>query len=152
MGAGTIDQALTGVLPVRYNVLRLLGLSNKVFVVDEAHAYGPWMHSLLVRLLEWLGAMGTPVVLLSATLAGRSATSLVEAYRRGCGFRDPVAVEPVYPGWLYVDAPTGAVSPPQPVASGRPRTVRLQIESAVWDTGGRQGDLDSAHFGSRMRH
>jgi CRISPR-associated endonuclease/helicase Cas3 len=149
LGAGTIDQALTGVLPVRYNVLRLLGLSNKVFVVDEAHAYGPWMHSLLVRLLEWLGAMGTPVVLLSATLAGRSATSLVEAYRRGCGFRDPVAVEPVYPGWLYVDAPTGAVSPPQPVASGRPRTVRLQIESAVWDTGGRQGDLDSAHFGSR---
>ncbi|MER5910071.1 CRISPR-associated endonuclease Cas3'' [Streptomyces sp. NPDC001982] len=144
LGAGTIDQALTGVLPVRYNVLRLLGLSNKVFVVDEAHAYGPWMHSLLVRLLEWLGAMGTPVVLLSATLAGRAATSLVEAYRRGCGFRDPAAVQPVYPGWLYVDAGTGAVSSPRPVASGRPRTVRLDVESVAWDTSLRGTDAVGA--------
>lgn len=147
LGAGTIDQALTGVLPVRYNVLRLLGLSNKVFVVDEAHAYGPWMHSLLLRLLEWLGAMGTPVVLLSATLAGRAATSLVDAYRRGCGFRDATAVEPVYPGWLYVDALSGTVSPPKPVTSGRSRTVRLQIESAGWDTGAET--LDSAAPGTR---
>ncbi|MEU4093013.1 CRISPR-associated endonuclease Cas3'' [Streptomyces sp. NPDC026673] len=148
LGAGTIDQALTGVLPVRYNVLRLLGLSNKVFVVDEAHAYGPWMHSLLVRLLEWLGAMGTPVVLLSATLAGRAATSLVDAYRRGCGFCDPSVVESVYPGWLYVDAATGDVSPPRPVTSGRSRTVRLQIESVKWGTGGGQA-MDGTEPGTR---
>lgn len=144
LGAGTIDQALTAVLPVRYNVLRLLGLSNKVLVVDEAHAYDPWMHSLLVRLLEWLGAMRAPVVLLSATLAGRVASSLVEAYRRGCGFGDPAAVEPVYPGWLYVDAGTGAVSPPQQVASGRERTVRLEVEGVVWDADtGRPGGAGS---------
>ncbi|MFE2490061.1 CRISPR-associated helicase Cas3' [Streptomyces mirabilis] len=152
LGAGTIDQALTGVLPVRYNVLRLLGLSNKVFVVDEAHAYGPWMHSLLVRLLEWLGAMGTPVVLLSATLAGRAATSLVEAYRRGCGFRDPAAVEPVYPGWLYVDAGTGAVSSPRPVASGRMRTVRLEIESVAWDTSIQNADAVGTRGAALVRH
>ncbi|WP_406515637.1 CRISPR-associated endonuclease Cas3'' [Streptomyces sp. NBC_00873] len=154
LGAGTIDQALTGVLPVRYNALRLLGLSNKVFVVDEAHAYGPWMHSLLVRLLEWLGAMGTPVVLLSATLAGRAATSLVEAYRRGCGFKDSVAVEPVYPGWLYVDAGTGAVSTPRPVASGRPRTVRLHVESVAWDTSLRGADPvgDGTRSAALARH
>lgn len=152
LGAGTIDQALTGVLPVRYNVLRLLGLSNKVFVVDEAHAYGPWMHSLLVRLLEWLGAMGTPVVLLSATLAGRAATSLVEAYRRGCGFVDPASVEPVYPGWLYVDAATGAVSSPRAVASDRARTVRLHVEGVVWDTGDRGGSQAGTRSRTLVEH
>jgi CRISPR-associated endonuclease/helicase Cas3 len=126
LSTGTIDQALAGVLPMRYNMLRLLGLSNKVLVVDEAHAYGPWMHSLLVRLLEWLGACGAPVVLLSATLAGRAASSLVDAYRRGCGYEDASLAQPVYPGWQFVSAGTGEVSAPRPVESGRPRRVEVQ--------------------------
>ncbi|MGA4842164.1 CRISPR-associated endonuclease Cas3'' [Streptomyces sp. G45] len=111
LGAGTIDQALSGVLPLKHNALRLFGLSDKVLVVDEAHAYGPWMHQLLVRLLEWLGAFRAPVILLSATLTGRTATSLVDAYRRGAGFLEPSVVEPQYPGWLFSDAATGSVSP-----------------------------------------
>ncbi|MEV4611066.1 CRISPR-associated helicase Cas3' [Kitasatospora sp. NPDC049258] len=133
LSAGTIDQALTGVLPVRYNVLRLLGLSGKVLVVDEAHAYGPWMHSLLVRLLEWLGALRSPVVLLSATLTGVAASSLVEAYRRGAGFRDPVTVEPCYPGWLWVDAVSGRVSVARKVGTARPRTLVAQTRRVRWD-------------------
>ncbi|MFC7512178.1 hypothetical protein ACFQV4_25570 [Streptomyces thermocarboxydus] len=71
---GTIDQALMAVLPVRHNALRLLALSCKTFIVDEAHAYDPYMQVLLGRLLNWLGAYGVPVVLLSATLRRRSAT------------------------------------------------------------------------------
>lgn len=133
LGTGTIDYPLTAVLPVRYNVLRLLGLASKVFVVDEAHAYGPWMHSLLVRLLEWLGAMRAPVVLLSATLTGRAASSLVEAYRRGCGHHERAEVEPCYPGWLYVDAVSGAVSQPRKVSSSRKRTLSVDVESVRWD-------------------
>lgn len=133
LATGTIDQALAGVLPVRYNVLRLLGLSNKVLVVDEAHAYGPWMHSLLVRLLEWLGACGAPVVLLSATLSGRSASSLVDAYRRGCGFGEPCEVAPVYPGWLYVSGSTGVVSAPCEVGSGRARDIEVRAISVSRD-------------------
>ncbi|MES4909195.1 MULTISPECIES: helicase-related protein [unclassified Streptomyces] len=133
LGVGTVDQVLTGVLPVRFNVLRLLGLANKVLVVDEAHAYGPWMHTLLVRLLEWLGALRVPVVLLSATLSGRVASSLVEAYRRGCGFREPVGVESCYPGWLFVDAASGEVSRPRAVGSDRPRTLRVVVEPVSWD-------------------
>ncbi|MER7755269.1 CRISPR-associated helicase Cas3' [Kitasatospora sp. NPDC097643] len=130
---GTIDQALTGVLPVRYGFLRLFGLSNKVLVVDEAHAYGPWMHSLLVRLLEWLGAFGAPVVLLSATLTGKAASSLVDAYRRGAGFDEPTTVEPCYPGWLFVDADSGAVSEPRQVGSSRARTLQVQTRQVYWD-------------------
>ncbi|MEU6313792.1 CRISPR-associated endonuclease Cas3'' [Streptomyces sp. NPDC047014] len=133
LGVGTLDQVLRGVLPVRYGSLRLFGLADKVLVVDEAHAYGPWMQSLLVRLLEWLGAFGTSVVLLSATLAGRTATTLVEAYRRGAGFTQPVAVEPTYPGWLFVDAVTGNVSAPRQVGTNRPRTVEVSCQAVAWD-------------------
>ncbi|MFD6149941.1 CRISPR-associated helicase Cas3' [Streptomyces sp. NPDC060243] len=135
LGAGTIDQALTAVLPVRYNVLRLFGLSDKVLIVDEAHAYGPWMQTLMVRLLEWLGALRAPVVLLSATLTGRTATSLVDAYRRGAGFVEPSAVEPAYPGWLFVSAGTGEVTAARPVATSRSRTLDLSVHRVPWDVG-----------------
>ncbi|MGW1814993.1 CRISPR-associated endonuclease Cas3'' [Streptomyces sp. NPDC002125] len=57
LGVGTIDQVLAAVLPLRYNVLRLFGLSDKVFVVDEAHAYGPWMHQLGATFPAWIDAV-----------------------------------------------------------------------------------------------
>jgi CRISPR-associated endonuclease/helicase Cas3 len=41
------------------------------------------MQGLLLQLLRWLGAFGTPVVLLSATLTGRGAAALVTAYLEG---------------------------------------------------------------------
>lgn len=37
LGAGTIDQALSAVLPVTHNALRLFGLSDKVFVAKAAN-------------------------------------------------------------------------------------------------------------------
>src|SRR5262249_9039299 len=39
VGIGTVDQALLGVLPSRHQSLRLWGLSDRVLVIDEAHAY-----------------------------------------------------------------------------------------------------------------
>ncbi|MEU6285811.1 CRISPR-associated endonuclease Cas3'' [Streptomyces sp. NPDC047028] len=133
LGAGTIDQALAAVLPVSFNALRLFGLSDKVLIVDEAHAYGPWMQTLMVRLLEWLGAFRAPVVLLSATLTGRSASSLVDAYRRGAGFTEPCEIRPAYPGWLFADAATGDVSDARTVATLRPRTLDVSLRQVVWD-------------------
>lgn len=133
LSVGTIDQVLRGVLPLRYNVLPLFGLHEKVFVVDEAHAYGPWMHKLLLTLLEWLGALRSPVVLLSATLTGRTAASLVNAYRRGMGFVEPAAVAPRYPGWLYVSAATGEVAAPRAVCTSRPRTLDVSVRRVAWD-------------------
>lgn len=128
----TIDQALAAVLPVRYNVLRMLALSGKVLVIDEAHAYGPWMHALLVRLLEWLGAMRVPVVVLSATLTGDTARSLLAAYVRGRGEEEEApagtgGLQLHYPGWAWVDA-DGSVSRPREVPSERPHRLRFQVE------------------------
>lgn len=67
-GVGTVDQAIMPILPVRHNFMRLWGLANRVVVFDEIHAYDAYTGTLLVRLLEWLTAMGSSVVLLSATL------------------------------------------------------------------------------------
>ena len=43
IGIGTIDQALLAVLPSRHQVLRLWGLSDRVLIIDEAHAYDAYM-------------------------------------------------------------------------------------------------------------
>ena len=67
-GVGTVDQAMAGVLFSRFSVLRLLGLSNKVLVIDELHAYDAYMSEIIKTLLQWCCAMRIPVVLLSATL------------------------------------------------------------------------------------
>lgn len=67
-GVGTVDQAMAGVLFSRFSVLRLLGLANKVLVIDELHAYDAYMSEIIQSLLQWCKALKIPVVLLSATL------------------------------------------------------------------------------------
>lgn len=67
-GVGTIDQALLTILPVRHQFVRLWGLANRVVVFDEIHAYDAYSGTLLLHLLRWLLALGSSVVLLSATL------------------------------------------------------------------------------------
>lgn len=82
-GVGTIDQSLMAVLQVRHMFVRLFGLAGKPVVIDEVHAYDTYMTGLLERLLEWLAALGSPVVLLSATLPRSRRQRLAEAYVRG---------------------------------------------------------------------
>lgn len=65
---GTVDQAMLAATTVKYGALRLLGLSNKVLVIDEIHSYDAYMSAILKRLLEWCKALKIPVVMLSATL------------------------------------------------------------------------------------
>lgn len=67
-GVGTVDQALLTILPVRHQFVRLWGLANRVVVFDEIHAYDAYTGTLLMHLLRWLLALGSSVVLLSATL------------------------------------------------------------------------------------
>lgn len=84
-GVGTIDQALLSVLQVKHGFVRLFGLAGKTIIIDEVHAYDTYMSTLLERLLEWLAALGSPVVLLSATLPSARRKALVSAYLRGLG-------------------------------------------------------------------
>jgi CRISPR-associated endonuclease/helicase Cas3 len=84
-GVGTVDQALLAVLQTRHVFVRLFGLANKTVIIDEVHAYDAYMSTLLERLLEWLAALGSSVVLLSATLPKERRMALAAAYARGAG-------------------------------------------------------------------
>ncbi len=65
---GTVDQAMMSVMQIKYGVLRLLGLTDKILVVDEIHAYDAYMAQIIEQLVAWCRALSIPVVLLSATL------------------------------------------------------------------------------------
>ncbi|GAA4239762.1 CRISPR-associated helicase/endonuclease Cas3 [Actinomadura meridiana] len=122
---GTIDQALLAALCGKHNMLRLMGLSGKVIVIDEVHAYDAYMQGLLRRLLTWLGRMGVPVVLLSATLPRQIGRRLAEAYLLGAGHRSPIEVTAGYPGWLYADAGGGRVT--AKALTTEPRSLDVEV-------------------------
>lgn len=84
-GVGTVDQALLPILPVRHYFVRLWGLANRVVVFDEIHAYDAYTGTLLVHLLRWLMALGSSVILLSATLP----PSIREALAKAVGGKLP---------------------------------------------------------------
>ena len=127
----------------------MTGLTRKVVVVDEAHAYDPYMQGLLRRALTWLAAAGVPVVLLSATLSGRLARALVGAYLEGLpkpvriGAADQFAGMAIgYPGWVHVDASTGTCTSGEVPASGRETDLRIVVEPYV--TGQASGSVNQA--------
>lgn len=80
---GTIDHVLLAALKSRHTLLRHLGLSGKIVLLDEIHAADTFMQSYLESALTWLGMYGVPVVMLSATLPASRRIKLVEAYCRG---------------------------------------------------------------------
>ncbi|MGV4891407.1 CRISPR-associated helicase Cas3' [Streptomyces viridosporus] len=127
VAVGTWDTAALAALPVRYNVMRWLGLTGKTVVIDEAHAYDAYGHRLTERLLEWLGHTRTPVILLSATLTGTIATRLAAAYRTGAGHTSPATIAPTYPGWTHIDATTGTVTTSETLPTTRARRLAVTL-------------------------
>lgn len=109
-GIGTIDQALLAVLQTKHFFVRLFGLAGKVVILDEVHAYDTYMQTLLARLLTWLAACGTSVVLLSATLPAHTRQGLLDAYAAGRGLTELVEPPVSYPRITWVtDEGTEAV-------------------------------------------
>lgn len=139
IGVGTVDQAMIAALKAKHQFVRLFALSSSVVVIDEVHAYDRYMEVVLERLIEWLGALEVPVVLLSATLPAQRRERLVEAWRRGAAVlgQDGISREPVVDRADRAAAyPLVTVATPQSVEtrSGEGTERRsLAVETAVLD-------------------
>ena len=81
---GTIDQALLSVVGAKHHFVRLSGLSHKVLIFDEIHSYDIYMSVIIKRLIQWLVALGSPIILLSATLSRSDRAKLLRAAGASC--------------------------------------------------------------------
>jgi CRISPR-associated endonuclease/helicase Cas3 len=97
LGVGTIDQALLGVLPAKYQGLRLAGLAEKVLIVDEAHAYDSYMGRELEQLVAFQAALGGNTIVLSATLPKSIKVRLAIAWSKALLAAAPRLVSNAYP-------------------------------------------------------
>ena len=122
-GVGTVDQTFLSILQTRHFFVRLFGLSHKVIIFDEVHAYDTFMSTLFERLLTWLNAIGTSVIILSATLPAETRRRLVNAYSG-----QTLTQSGAYPS-LTIAAPE---SEPTFVELPKPADVIVQLS---WDVG-----------------
>ena len=60
-----------------------MGFSKKVVIIDEVHAYDAYMSQYLQQALQWMGAYGVGVIMLSATLPATKRKELLESYLKG---------------------------------------------------------------------
>jgi CRISPR-associated endonuclease/helicase Cas3 len=126
IGVGTLDQALLAVLPTQHATLRLLGLAQRILVVDEAHAYDAYMGEELKRLLRFHAAMGGSGIVLSATLTARQRHELSGAFSAGLELspdRDHATV--TYP-LATVVARAGVAFSGVPISAGLARSVAIE--------------------------
>ncbi len=124
---GTVDQLLMAALCRKHVMLRQLGLAGKVIIIDEVHAYDAYMDQYLIRVLEWLGAWNTPVILLSATLPTETRAKLMDAYlgKRKSDSPDAWRTSVNYPLLTWSDK--GTVYQRELTCDGRKTIVSLNI-------------------------
>jgi len=126
VGVGTLDQTLLGVLPSRHQALRLFGLSRKVLVVDEVHAYDPYMLRLLQGLLRFHSALGGSAILLSATLPISIRENLVKSFLGELGAESRHTKAMAYPLATAANA-SEVVEMPLATRSGMDQEVRIEF-------------------------
>lgn len=97
---GTVDQVMTVARKVRFESVRMAGLSSKVLIIDELHAYDSFMIETIISLLKICVSLHVPVILLSATLPVKTKRLL---FSRVFG-KDDIEPGSGYPLITYIDA------------------------------------------------
>lgn len=123
-GVGTVDQAVAACLANRHQAVRMIGLLRNVLIVDEVHAYDPYLLALLGRTLTFQAAMGGDVILLSATLPLVTRRELAAAFTRGLGREVEPPVSLAYP--LLTRVSGSAVEEPEGLRPARRDRVGIQ--------------------------
>ncbi len=77
---GTVDQIMMAAMATRHQFVRMFGLYGKTVIIDEIHAYDTYMMDIIGVLLSWLRRIGSPVILLSATLPKAMCVELIATY------------------------------------------------------------------------
>lgn len=128
VGVGTIDQALLAILPSRFQSLRLFGLVGHILIVDEVHAYDPYMNKLLQTLLSFHAALGGSAILLSATLPMQVRQELVASFARGLGMASILRVASHdYPLATHLSRDGGCTETPVAAFLQRKTSVAVKI-------------------------
>jgi CRISPR-associated endonuclease/helicase Cas3 len=120
-GVGTVDQTFLSVLQTKHFFVRLLGLSHKVVIFDEVHAYDTYMSTLFEHLLRWLRELGVAVIVLSATLPSVTRQRLIAAY----GGRPERVRQAGYPTLSYT---TGQDTETAALTTGEQPRRRLRVD------------------------
>lgn len=117
---GTVDQALLAATRARWSALRLFGLTGKVVIIDEAHSYDAYTGELLDILVERLLAVGSTVIILSATLTS--------ARRKSFILRSGIKPEPATSPLPYPLITAAAMGPaPSSIVPLAPESCEIQI-------------------------
>lgn len=124
VGVGTLDQAMMAVMPFKHNNLRMLGLSHKILLADEIHAYDNYMSRILECLIEKQARDGNITILLSATLSQQQRDRLVAAFAKGAKSRTEAPLLG-YDDYPWLTQVTGSVVVSQHVET------RKEVERSV---------------------
>ena len=106
---GTVDQAMMAAMLTRHHFVRLLGLTDKIVIIDEIHSYDSYMNRIIESLLAWLRALESPVILLSATLHDAMRRAVISAYA-GKEIRDELPAGPNVTVWSEEGLETSAIN------------------------------------------
>ncbi len=125
----TVDQVLMLALQARHLMLRHLGFSGKVVIIDEAHSYDVYMNEYLAVAIQWLARYGCSVIIMSATLPTSQRQALASAYAKGLNIEKPTVRSSAYPLLTIVDKQGGRE---QPVET-RPESKHYSVEKLADD-------------------
>lgn len=129
-GVGTIDQAMLASMQVRHFFVRLFGLADKVLILDELHAYDDYMEQIIDRLVEWMKAIGTSVVILSATLPRAKKRALLTSF--GAQLTGKELHDATYPTITMVEA--GGELQVDSVPSPSERSIQIALHESDAET------------------
>ena len=124
IGVGTVDQALLGVLPTRFQAMRLAALSERIVIVDEA-AFGPYMAKEAEALLEAHATFGGSAIVMTATLPLDLRRKYANSFAKGAGSESALLNDESWPVLSLVSRAGATQRAVDPVAATC-RTVKVR--------------------------